>query len=88
MTTTRLSSKGQVILPKAVREANGWRAGIEFIVEQVSDGVLLRPFQPFPPTRIDDVRGISEYRGARKSLNDMERAVEQGVRARRGGDRS
>ena len=37
MDTTRLSSKGQLVLPKAIREADAWTEGTEFIVERVED---------------------------------------------------
>src|SRR5215472_12977882 len=52
METTRLSSKGQVILPKSIRDAHRWQRGTEFMVEDTAVGVLLRPAKPFPPTRI------------------------------------
>ena len=32
MTTTRLSSKGQLVLPKSVRDARGWEGGTVFDV--------------------------------------------------------
>jgi AbrB family looped-hinge helix DNA binding protein len=83
MDTTRLSSKGQVILPKAVREARNWQPGTEFTVEQVDDGVLLRPVKPFRPTTLEEVVGCTGYRGPAKSLDDMERAVARGVKERR-----
>ncbi|WP_306535410.1 AbrB/MazE/SpoVT family DNA-binding domain-containing protein, partial [Geobacter sp.] len=47
---SKLSSKGQIIIPKQVREAHHWRTGMEFVVESVGDGILLRPRKPFPPT--------------------------------------
>ena len=43
MEKTRLSSKGQLVLPKALRDARNWGEGTEFVVESVADGVLLRP---------------------------------------------
>ncbi len=43
METTRLSSKGQVIIPKAVRSAHQWGVGLELEVIEMGDGVLLRP---------------------------------------------
>ena len=43
MQTTRLSTKGQIILPKSIRDSRAWGAGTEFTVEETKDGVLLRP---------------------------------------------
>ena len=37
METTRLSSKGQLVLPKAIREADHWGEGTEFSVERVAE---------------------------------------------------
>jgi AbrB family looped-hinge helix DNA binding protein len=46
--TTRLSSRGQVILPKSVREARHWRAGTEFLVESIEEGDPFETFMPAP----------------------------------------
>lgn len=83
MERTRLSSKGQIILPKAIRSARHWKAGLEFVVEEADDGVLLRPARIFPETRIEDVLGCTGYKGRKKSLAAMERAIARGARARR-----
>lgn len=83
METTRLSSKGQLVLPKAIREADAWTEGTEFIVERVPEGVLLRPVRSLPATRLEDVIGCAGYRGPARSAADMERAIAQGVKARR-----
>jgi AbrB family looped-hinge helix DNA binding protein len=84
METTRLSSKGQVILPKSVRDAHKWRPGTEFIVENTADGILLRPAKPFPPTRLEDVAGCLRYAGKPKTLSQMQAAIRAEVKARRG----
>jgi AbrB family looped-hinge helix DNA binding protein len=52
MARTRLSSKGQVIIPKAVRERHGWQPGVELEVEDRGDVVVLRPVRIFPLTTI------------------------------------
>ena len=75
MNTTRLSSKGQVILPKALRDARGWRPGVEFEIEEVAEGLLLKPLSPFPRTTIEDVRGCISYSGPRLSIEEMDQAV-------------
>lgn len=83
MNTTRLSSKGQLVLPKAIREAGDWTEGTEFVVERVPEGVLLRPVRPLPATRLEDVIGCAGYRGPARSMADMTRAIAKGVKARR-----
>jgi AbrB family looped-hinge helix DNA binding protein len=84
MDTIRLSSKGQLVLPKAIREAHAWTEGTKFIVERVPEGVLLRPVRSFPATRLEDVIGCAGYRGRARSTEDMDRAIAQGMKARRG----
>ena len=82
METTRLSSKGQVILPKSVRESHHWAPGTEFVIEDTPDGVLLRPAKSFKPTRLEDVIGCTGYKGPAKTLEEMEDAIAKGVKAR------
>ena len=84
METTRLSSKGQVILPTSVRDAHRWRPGTEFIVENTADGVLLRPAKSIPQSRLEDVVGCLRYAGKPKTLDQMESAIVAEVKARRG----
>ncbi len=79
METTRLSSKGQVIIPKAVRQAHRWEVGQEFTVVDIGDGVLLRAQRPFAPTQLHDVVRCLVYEGPAKSLDELEQAVAQGV---------
>jgi AbrB family looped-hinge helix DNA binding protein len=74
---TKLSSKGQVIIPKDVREARGWREGEELLVENRPEGVLLRRRNPFKPTTLDEVIGSSGYRGSPISVEEMNTAVEK-----------
>ncbi len=82
METTRLSSKGQVVLPKWVRDARRWPPGTEFEVREVPEGVMLRAKRPFKPTTIDEVISRFKYRGPRKTLRQMERGIAREVRAR------
>ncbi|HVA82133.1 MAG TPA: AbrB/MazE/SpoVT family DNA-binding domain-containing protein [Candidatus Binataceae bacterium] len=84
MESTRLSSKGQVILPKAVRDARRWRPGTEFIVEDTADGVLLRPVKPFAPSRLEEVAGCLPYAGTPKTIRQMDATIRAEVKARHG----
>ena len=83
METTKLSSKGQIILPKAVRDAHQWQPGTEFVVEEVSEGILLRPRNAFPATRLEDVIGCAGYHGPGRTLEEMDAAIARGVKERR-----
>jgi AbrB family looped-hinge helix DNA binding protein len=83
METTRLSSKGQVILPKSVRQQRNWTAGTEFAVESCGDGVLLRPLKPFARTRLDEVIGCTGYCGPAVSVEQMDEAIAIGARKHR-----
>ncbi len=82
METTKLSSKGQVILPASVRRANQWRAGVEFAVENTVDGVLLRPLKPAARTTLDEVIGCAAYTGKAHSVEEMDAAITAEVIAR------
>ena len=43
MNTTTLSSKFQISIPKAVREAQQWQSGQEFVFIPKGKGVLVMP---------------------------------------------
>ena len=80
MEKTRLSNKGQVVIPKAVRSIHGWKSGLELIIEDTGDGIKLSPFKPYKETKIDEVIGCIGYKGPRRSLKDMEAAIEKGAK--------
>lgn len=79
MEITRLSSKGQVIIPKALRAAHRWEVGQELIAINVGDGILLKPRKPFKETTLGEVAGCLKYGGKPKSLDELENAICQGV---------
>ncbi len=43
MYTTRLSSRGQLVIPKALRDAHGWGENSEFVVREQGGAILLEP---------------------------------------------
>ena len=79
MKTIRMSSKGQVIIPKSLRSAHHWDTGQELGVIDTVGGILLKPKPPFAQTNIADVAGCLAYTGEPKSLAEMEAAVARGV---------
>lgn len=80
METTRLSSKGQVIIPKNVRSTHHWEAGLELVVIDMGDGILLKPKTPFPESALTHVAGMLKGRVQPKTDEEIEDAVKQGVR--------
>jgi AbrB family looped-hinge helix DNA binding protein len=83
METTRLSSKGQIILPKAVRDVHHWVPGTAFSVEDAGDGVLLRPIKTGQPTRLDDLIGSLPVNGPARTIEEMDSAIDGELRDRR-----
>ena len=55
--TTRMSSKGQVVIPEAIRNALRLGAGSEFVVVAEGDVVILKTIQPPPMSDFDDIVG-------------------------------
>jgi AbrB family looped-hinge helix DNA binding protein len=82
METTKLSSKGQVVLPKSVRDEQGWAPGTEFTIESTPEGVTLRARTPFPRTDLADVFGSVKHRGRAKTLEEMDAGIRRAVARR------
>ena len=81
--TTIVSTKGQVILPKAIRQRRNWEPGTRLTVEDTPEGVLLKAAPVFAPTRPEDVAGMLAYRRPAKTLEEMDAAITAEVTRRR-----
>jgi AbrB family looped-hinge helix DNA binding protein len=64
MASTILSSKGQVVIPRAVRERWGLEAGATLDIEEIADGLFLRVRKPAARQRA--VRDWRAWRGKMK----------------------
>ena len=85
---TTISTKGQVILPKPVRDQLRWDAGTRLSVERTADGVLLRSLDvAFTPTSPETVFGCLPHAGAAISLDQMEAGIAAEARRRHARDR-
>ncbi len=84
MEITRLSSKGQLVIPKWLRDRHNWKEGDEFVVVDVGHGVLLRPKNPFPETTLNDVVGSMSYSGPSYTVEEMDEAIAQAIREKFG----
>lgn len=83
METTKLSSKGQVVLPRSVRVGRKLKPGVVFSVEDVPEGILLRPLKVFAPTTLEQTFGCLPYRGKAKSVAEMDAIVQTEAKRRR-----
>ena len=84
--TTVVSTKGQVILPKAIRDLLHWDAGTRLAVQHTASGVLLTPIAAaFAPTSTAEVFGCLSYKGKTKSIEQMDAAVAKEARRRHAG---
>lgn len=80
--TTTISTKGQVILPAAIRRSRKWDAGTRLTVEETPEGVLLKPAPAFPPTTPEQIFGCLHHQGKPKTLQDMQDGIATEVRRR------
>ncbi len=83
--TTTVSAKGQVVLPKIIRQARRWDAGTRLAVEDTGNGVLLKPLPTFAASRPADVFGCLTRPGAPRTLAEMEAGIMAEARRRHAG---
>ncbi|MBW6526316.1 AbrB/MazE/SpoVT family DNA-binding domain-containing protein [Sphingomonas sp. RHCKR7] len=77
--TTRLSDKGQVVVPKAIRDLKGWAPGLDLEVVDAGDGVLLRPRRRIktvtPSEAVARFKEIYQHQGPPVTLEEMDEAI-------------
>jgi AbrB family looped-hinge helix DNA binding protein len=81
MDSIKLSSKGQVIIPKHIRSSYHWETGQELVLIDTGNGILILPKAPFPVSALSEVAGCLPYTGTAKTIDDMDKAVALGIKA-------
>ena len=76
---THVSTEGQVMLPKAVRDRRDWTTGTELVVEETPEGVLLKKAPAFAPTAQGAAFGMLKYKGKPKTIEEMDAALLEAV---------
>ena len=81
--STRLSTKGQVILPAELRKKRGWQPGQVLEVRETQEGLLLTAAPAFPRAAAGAAFGLLRRAdGPVLLIEDMDRAVADEARAR------
>ena len=75
MESVALSSKGQFVLPKAIRNRHHWQAGTRLVVIDRGDEVVIKSIEPFAATNFESPDAPSVYTGRPLTLDDMDRAI-------------
>jgi bifunctional DNA-binding transcriptional regulator/antitoxin component of YhaV-PrlF toxin-antitoxin module len=84
--TAVVSTMGEVILPKVVRQRRDWPARTRLMVEEVADGVLLRRAPLFECTQLSGAFAVLETYDRRRTLEEMDAAVAEEARRRDAGE--
>ena len=83
---TRVSGKGQVVVPKAVRDRQGWSTGTDLEVVETENGVLLRPSRSGRKLTVGEAvarfRQLYSHEGPPVSLDEMDEAIAEGAARR------
>ena len=79
MERVTVSSKGQVVIPKGLRDTHNIRTGDQFFVSAVGDELRFRPAPTIPETRLESIAGMLRQ-GPMARRDDAE--IEQRIRAR------
>lgn len=75
MGTVSVTSKGQVTIPKRVREALGITAGSKVEFDIVSGHAQLHLVSRGASTRVEDGPGILDYKGPRIPIDELQGAA-------------
>ncbi len=81
MPTAQFSTKGQIVIPKAIRDRHAFVEGQTVEVVDTPAGVLLRLPGPRKPDAFGDVlarvRARNTYQGPPVSIADMNQAIDE-----------
>ncbi|NWG01343.1 MAG: AbrB/MazE/SpoVT family DNA-binding domain-containing protein [Syntrophaceae bacterium] len=77
LTTTRMSSKGQVVIPEEIRDRLGLQSGTQFVVVGDRDVVILKAISAPSMKEFDDLIAEARRQARRSGLrkSDIDSAV-------------
>ena len=81
LATTRMSSKGQIVIPEEVRKRLGLEAGVEFVVVGEGDAVILKVISP--PSKSEFRKLLAQARSQARRAGLKKRDIEAALRRAR-----
>lgn len=78
MGRTRISSKGQIVIPKPIRERHGWKRGAELAVIDAAGGVRIEALQRGKTLTAGDVFGCLQHKGEPLQIDRLAAPVKLG----------
>ena len=84
LTTTRMSSKGQVVIPAGIRDRLGLQSGTQFVVVGDRDVVILKAISAPSMKEFDNLIAQARQKGRKSGLkkSDIDAAVDK-IRGRK-----
>ena len=82
MARATLSTKGQVVLPQAIRAQLGLFPGSELEITTDGETVVLRRISRFPRVGLDQALASVAYTGPVRSIDEMHEGIGEMLRAR------
>lgn len=70
-----LADSNRLVLPQSVLAVHQWNEGMEFLLWDTGQELILKPVKKFPPSQLELPDTPSVYAGKPLSLEEMERAV-------------
>lgn len=83
METVKLSTKGQLVIPREIRKTHHLAVGTEFVVSFVGDEIRLTPLPMFARTTVAAAAGLLAKRGQKGIREAKTRAsISKTIKAR------
>ena len=77
LSTTRMSSKGQVVIPEAIRQELGLETGAQFVVVGGRDAIILKSISPPTPSEFRAMLKTARQQARKAGMkpSDVEAAI-------------
>ena len=81
MERSRISSRGQILIPQRIRDCHGWKRGAELWVTEDGDGVRIESVHQVQQSKTlaaDDVFGCLRHKGKTMPISRLAARVKLG----------